>query len=144
MFFKTWLCIQVKAYEEGVDILSYLIERKYLCPLHWGLFKPLEKQVRFEKLKEQNELLRSQLQEKSEYKYEVFLPEGYTKVKKYPVFFTLHGDGKNIEHHKMFWKPDWLLSEGYIVVYLQSSQVSIYEGYLWMGKRMYLFKMLRK
>ena len=73
-----------------------------MCPLHWGLFKQLEKQVRFEKLKEQNELLRSQLQEKSEYKYEVFLPEGYTKVKKYPVFLPYMKMGKILNTIKCF------------------------------------------
>jgi len=61
----------------------------------------------------------------------VYLPEGYTAKKEYPVFFNLHGDGDNIDSHLNHWKPDRLLKRGFIVVYPQSSEILYHDSYAW-------------
>ncbi|MCM1991837.1 hypothetical protein [Oceanirhabdus seepicola] len=131
MIDKARLYTNIGMYEECFDTILYLVNKGFTCPLHWSRFNPLEEDTRFKKLKEKNNLLRKEIQEKSKFEYIVYLPHGYNKEKKYPLFFNLHGDGENIQKHMEFWKPEKFHDREFIVVYIQSSQVSHHNGYAW-------------
>lgn len=131
LFDKAHICIMLGKNDECLNALECLNNKGFVSPLHWNRFNPLHKNVRFFKLKRKNAILRAKAQEKAKLKYEIYLPEGYSENKKYPVFFNLHGDGDDIKEHKKYWKPDMLLQKGFIVVYPQSSQVLYYNGYAW-------------
>lgn len=122
-------------YNETLDIIDNLIENGFICPL-WR-FSSLNKNSRYKSLKAKNDLLRTAAKKESNFKYEVFVPQGYTKEKKYPLFVSLHGDGDNIEYHNRFWKPEFLLKRGFIVVCPQSSQRLEYDSYVWNIKELY-------
>jgi predicted esterase len=111
--------------------LDDLVSQNFVCPLSRDVFKPLFGDVRYLKLKRKNAILRSKLQEKSDFQYKVYLPENYSTKRKYPVFFNLHGDGDNVDRHKKYWKPEGLLRKEFIVVYPQSSQVIYHDGFAW-------------
>ena len=118
--------------EQCIDTLAYLVDNGFLCPLYRRIYEPLKYNLKFKKLKEKNDLLLVQAQEKAKLRYKVFLPEGYREDKKYPVFFNLHGDSENMKFHEGYWTPDVFLKRDFIVVYLQSSQVIMHEGYGWL------------
>jgi predicted esterase len=134
IFQKAKLYSNCKVYEECLAALTYLIEEGFTCPLHWSGFEPLGGDLRFLKLEEKNELLRARDQEKAGFQYNIDLPEGYAKEKKYPVFFNLHGDGDNMELHSQYWKSDALLRKGFIVVNIQASQVTYHNAYAWLKR----------
>ena len=118
--------------EECIDTLAYLVDRQFICPLYRKLYEPLKENVKYARIKEKNDLLRAQAQEKTKFDYKVYLPEGYTEDKEYPVFINLHGDCENMGFHHDYWRPDVFLKKGFIVVYPQSSQVIFHEGYGWL------------
>lgn len=132
IFDKVKIYSNCEMYEECLTNLTYLVEKGFVCPLHWSRFQPLEGDIRYSKLKEKNNLLRAQVQEKAKFQYIIDLPEGYAKEKKYPLFINLHGDGDNIEFHTQYWKSDALLRKGFIVVNIQASQVIQHNGYAWL------------
>lgn len=134
IFHKVKLYSDCKMYEECLAALTYLIEKGFVCPLNWSRFKPLNGDKSYSKLKQKNELLRARDQEKAKFRYAIDVPEGYTKEKRYPLFFNLHGDGENIEIHSQYWKSDVLLRKGFIVVSIQASQVTHHNGYAWLKR----------
>jgi len=118
--------------EKCIDTLEYLIHNQFVCPLYRRVFEPLSQSLRFAKLKKKNDLLRKQAREKATFQYKVYLPEGYTEDKKYPVFFNLHGDCENMNFHHDYWGPEVFLKKEFIVVYPQSSQLIFHESYAWL------------
>ncbi|WP_425445874.1 alpha/beta hydrolase [Dethiothermospora halolimnae] len=119
-------------YDECLKDLTYLVDRGYVCPLFWSRFSdPFTNSKEYTKIREKNDFLRNQQQENVSFEWEVLLPQNYTEGKKYPLFITLHGDGDNIAYHKEFWKPKELLNKGFIVAYIQSSQLDGHNGYTW-------------
>lgn len=129
---KAQLNSKSKLYDECLKDLTYLVDRGYVCPLYWSRFSdPFTKSKDYTKLREKNDLQRSRQQENLSLEWEVLLPQNYTDGKRYPLFINLHGDGDNIAYHKEFWKAEELLNKGFIVVYIQSSQLISHNGYSW-------------
>lgn len=129
MFDKCWFAYSSKKYDITIETLKYMIERKFLCPLYG--FEALKDYEEYKELKKNNDLLLIEAQKQAKFQYEVHTPEGYTEEKRYPLFFNLHGDGDNLEYHKKHWKPNYILDKGYIVVYIQSSQILKHNSYGW-------------
>lgn len=133
---KRWLLYKSEMYDEFYDYLSQMIAKGVTFPLYRH---DSEKQnPQFIVLKKRNDLLLEEMQKKSKFEYVVYVPDDYNERKKYPVFFNLHGDEDSMEFHKQCWKPDWLLKNGFIVVYLQSSQIVYNDAHVWIDREMYL------
>lgn len=132
VFNKARFSTNCKMYDECLETLIYLVDQGYACPLYWKRFEPLKQDIRYANLKQKNDLLIKEIEEKSKPEYVVHLPEGYTEDKQYPLFLNLHGDGENIKEHMKYWKPDIFLKKDFIVVYIQSSQVIYHNGYGWL------------
>lgn len=130
---KAILCHMLGKQEECFNAIEKLINNDYACGPVMMRRLPETQDEKYLKLKEKNEVLINRVQEKAKLKYQVYLPEGYSESNKHPVFFALHGDGMdgNIEGLEMYWKPDELLKQGFIFVYVQSSQVYCHNGYQW-------------
>lgn len=103
-------------------------------PLGWKRFEFLRDSEEYTSIVEANEKLFKEAQKNASFKYEVHLPKDYDPSKKYPLFFSLHGDGSdgNIPNHSWYWKHDLLNQRGFILVYPQSSQVRCHNGYGWL------------
>lgn len=76
--------------------------------------------------------LKERLQRDSRSKWEVFSPAISTK-KPLPVLDLLYGDGQNIEAIKSSWPPHPCVELGYLLLYVQSSRVLMFNGYFWTG-----------
>ncbi|WP_425449770.1 alpha/beta hydrolase [Dethiothermospora halolimnae] len=138
ILFKAILKSKLKLYNACLDDLTYLIQEGYVCPLNLdSLSEPFAKNEEYIKLREKNDSQRRKKQENTKSKWEVLLPQNYNKEKKYPLFISLHGDGDSVEVHKEYWRPDELLNRGFIVVYLQASQVVNHNGYAWLKRVFY-------
>lgn len=135
MMDKCYFAYNCKRYEEVISTLENMIEKGFVCPLSW--FDNLKQHAKYIEIKEKNQLLLIDTQKNTKFQYSVYVPEGYTKEKKYPIFFNLHGDGENAEEHKKYWKPDLFLSKGFIVVYPQSSQVIRHHSYAWINNHLF-------
>lgn len=122
-------------YNETLDIIDNLIDNGFTCPL-WR-FSLLNKNSRYKNLKTKNDILRIATEKEAGCKYKVYVPQGYTKEKQYPLFISLHGDGDNVEYHNRFWKPEFLVKRGFIVVCPQSSQRIAHSSYVWNIKELY-------
>lgn len=120
--------------EECLKIIKTIVDKGYAFPLNWTRFDFLKEHQDYEALITANEELYDQARANASFKYKVHLPKSYNPEKKYPLFFSLHGDGSdgNIPNHSWYWTPDSLLEKGYIVVYPQSSQVRCHNGFGWL------------
>jgi predicted esterase len=87
----------------------------------------------YKSIRERNELLRAQKEKETGLKYKVYLPKGYGEKEKYPLFIAMHGDGDNMNLLMEEWESGTFLNRGYIVVYVQSSQVADHQGYSWIN-----------
>lgn len=135
MIDKARACYRCNLYDETLDIIDNLIDNGFICPL-WR-FSLLNKNSRYKNLKSKNDLLRIEAERESKFKYKVYIPQGYTKEKKYPLFISLHGDGDDVDYHIRFWKPEFLVKRGFIVVCPQSSQRIAHNSYVWNIKELY-------
>ncbi len=127
---------ECERYEDTLNILQLMLGKDFVCPLYY--FDNLKRDEKFIRLKERNNMLLRIAKEKIKFQYQVYLPEGYSNGRKYPVFFNLHGDGDNTKYHKEYWKPEYLLKKGFIVVYLQSSQVLRHNSYGWIKRDIFI------
>lgn len=120
-----------KMYNEYINALTNMIDQGF-SGWRW-LFdiECLKHDQIYLVLKEKNDQLLNIAQEKTKLEYAVHLPEGYTEDKQYPLFLALHGGGGNMAEFSNDWKPDVLLKNDFIFVYVQSSQVSWQNGFNW-------------
>lgn len=126
---------QTNNIEDCPRVIKNSFEKGYSLPLHRSYFDFIREHHEFEVISDLNRKCLQQAKENSKFKYEVHLPQFYEPAKKHPLFFCLHGDGYdcNIRNSSWYWKPDVLLEKGYIVVYVQSSQMYFHNGFGWLS-----------
>jgi len=126
---------QTNNIESCINLIKESLEKGYPFPLHWSNFDLLRNHSEYGSINNLNKKLLLQAKEKSQFKYEVYLPKSYDSTKKHPLFFCLHGDGFrcNLKNTSRNWKPDPLLEKGYIVVYPQSSQMYFHNSFGWLS-----------
>lgn len=117
VWYKAVIYSELQDYQECLNSIDVLIEKGFACPMHWGRFDPLREDATFHKLDKKNRYLLAQAQGKAKMEYKVYLPEGYTQNREYPLFIVLHGDGGggNIKEFRHRWKPDIMLKRDSIV-----------------------------
>lgn len=140
---KIWVNYLLKNVEGFINNIIEAVEKGFICPRWMFEYKrdkeyetfleQWQKDPRYENIKEKNELLRTQKEKLIKLEYKVYLPEQYGKKEKYPIFIVMHGDGDNMNLLMEDWKPETFLNRGYIVVYVQSTQVSDHRGYSWIN-----------
>ncbi|SHH71184.1 hypothetical protein SAMN02745196_01152 [Clostridium collagenovorans DSM 3089] len=133
---KCWLYCNNGQFDEAIEVFTNLIQNGYICPIDWN-FEELKGHERYKELNAKNELLKIEKQKITKFEYVVHVPEGYSKDKKYPLFFSFHGDGENIRNHEKYWLPEWLTQRGFIVVSPQSSKIHYHERFIWIDKAFY-------
>lgn len=140
---KIWTNSLLKRSEEFISNIIEAVGKGFICP-KWmfeyknngdyeTFLKHWQRDARYENIREKNELLRTQKEKRIKLEYKVFFPNGYSEKEKYPIFIAMHGDGDNMELLMKEWKAETFLSRGYIVVYVQSAQVSDQNGYSWIN-----------
>ena len=118
-------------YEESINVISYLLNKGFACDNDIFDEVHLKEDIRYVDLKNKNDSLLTKAREKARFIYAVHLPINYIEGKRYPLFIALHGDPGNIGEFSEYWKPDEFLKKGFIVVYVQSSQLYRHNGFSW-------------
>lgn len=120
-------------YEESFEVVSGLVDRGMPCP-PWAFDRiPFGSEDRMIRLKEKNARLTALAQQRARMEYNVCPPDRYSPAKRYPLFIALHGDGHcNKREFSEQWTPDAFVANGFLMVYVQSSQVRCHDGYGWL------------
>ncbi len=82
-------------------------------------YKAYLKQKKFKDIFRNDHIIRKKVNDNTPLTYEVVTPKNYSKTKKYPAFFILHGGGSTIARAKKNWTSNSLTND-FIVVFLQS------------------------
>lgn len=133
MLIRSKLLALSSRFEESFQVISGLVDRGMPCG-PWAFDRlPFGEEPRMIRLRQENDRLIEQLQQNAKMLYDVRLPAGYSAYKRYPLFMALHGDGYcNIGEFSADWLPEPFLQSGFILVYVQSSQVRCHDGYGWL------------
>jgi len=108
-----------------------MIAKGFFGELEWNIFDPIREDARFKAISEASQRLKAEAQRKARMEYQVYTPEGYSSEQEYPLFIALHGDGHSLAYFKSNWGATGLLNKGFVLVYIQSSQVICTNGFGW-------------
>ena len=120
-------------HEKGIKVLLNAQKKGNwysIWALEGDFFKAFKKFKSFEKVISNNKKMHALAESKVKSFYEVREPEKFDPEKEYPLFIALHGGDGTIEGFKPKWDSDKLKKE-FIVLYVQSSQMSSMNGYHW-------------
>ncbi len=118
---------------KGLEALNFALDRGVWFNIYgFGspAFEPYRELDGFETVVARNDSLRLVAQASSVSGLKVVLPAEYSTEREYPLFIALHGGSGNMEAFSEVWKSD-LLSEEFIVAYVQSSLPVSMTGYSW-------------
>jgi len=134
LFEILWYEIIIYAYAEQYENCLILLEegvaQRFFFSL-WNIFDPLREDDRFKAVVAANQQLKAAAQAQAKMRYEVYTPAGYSTERRYPLFIALHGDGQSLDYFKGHWPATPILEQGFILVYVQSSQVICTNGFGW-------------
>jgi len=122
----------IDQYEKCYEIIETLVRQGYFMPLDGKYWEPLHEKTGFTFLQEESERFRAKAQTQACMEYAVYLPEGYSGEKRYPLFFVLHGDAGNIDQLSWDWQPETVTHLGFVAAYVQSSQVRNSRNFVWL------------
>ncbi|MBK7712606.1 MAG: hypothetical protein IPJ37_17805 [Bacteroidales bacterium] len=115
---------------KSMENWEYGLKKRYFMGLQGVKNDSLINNPEFIRLAKLDKLIEDSLNNASHVKYEVCLPENYSKEKQYPVLFVFHGDGWNIEISKRTWTSK-MMKEKFITVYMQSYIYLTYNTFQW-------------
>ena len=121
----------MKDHDLALDIHEQIVENGFCTVVDWDLFDPIRATPRYQAVLQKSRQFKAQLQQQASRKVEVFTPPGYQPNQQYPLFIALHGDSNDLTTFKDYWPPELLLKHGFIVLYVQSSQVICTDGFGW-------------
>jgi predicted esterase len=114
-----------------LDVIEESLQKGFFLNLEWDVYDPMREDPHFKSMFETNRELRAAAWMQARMTYEVLLPGGYSREKKYPLFITLHGNMSTMLSFKERWEPATMLEQGFVVLYIQSSQVNCTNGFNW-------------
>lgn len=118
-------------HENCLVTLENMTAKGFFGELEWNIFNPLRDDARFKVIFEASQRLKAEAQKSARMEYQVYTPEGYSSEQQYPLFIALHGDGNSLAYFKSNWEATGLLDTGFVLVYIQSSQVICTDGFGW-------------
>ncbi len=121
-----------KQTDQSMDIFEYGYEKGlwYSLDSESKLWESCKESVRFQELVAKNKERKEEAQATAESKYQIYLPEEYSKEQSYPLHIAVHGWGEDIDFFRKFWTSD-KLNKDYITLFVQSSRVVSPIGFGW-------------
>ncbi|MEN8223592.1 MAG: dienelactone hydrolase family protein [Acidobacteriota bacterium] len=123
----------IKEYKKGIKVMLNA-QKKGIWYSPWVLegefFKGFKPYKKYKKVLAVNKKLHASAETKAKSFFEIMEPENFDKKKPYPLFIALHGGDGHIEEFKPRWGSEKLKKE-FIVLFIQSSQMSSMNGYHW-------------
>lgn len=131
--YEGFILVHLGEYEKCLDIVEEGVARGFFFGIQsWSIFDPFRQTERFRAIEEADRHLKIQAQMEAKMAYEVHTPDGYSSEKQYPLFIALHGNGNSLDFFRThWWKPTAIVNEGFVVMYVQSSQVECTNGFGW-------------
>jgi len=133
LFNLVWLYWQENNFDKMMNCYSRGHEKGYYFPIWLGVDpwkKNFETNKHFQKIIKKNNELLAKANIDSKPGYEVLLPEGYSKEKKYPVIILLHGWTESNKHYGRVWTSE-IIKKNVISGFLRSSQIVGMNAYGW-------------
>jgi predicted esterase len=121
---------QAKLFDLAMDNWELGQSRGLFFPTGSKLYEPLFRTGRYVRFLAANQELLAEAKKNARAKYDVALPEAYDASKEYPVFIVMHGNNINSAVIMPKWKLNSLAGR-VILAFLQSSQVSGSESFIW-------------
>jgi predicted esterase len=118
-----------------LDTIEESLHNGFFMYLEWDVFDPIRDSARFKAAFDTNLRRRIDFQAQAKMIYQVMLPEAYSQDCRYPLFIACHGNMSANESFKERWEPAAMLAAGFVVVYIQSSQVICTNGFNWTDYR---------
>ncbi|MCP4536862.1 MAG: hypothetical protein GY832_06920 [Chloroflexi bacterium] len=131
--YEGFIWIRLEEYEKCLGIVEECLANSLFVGIDaWDILDPFRHTERFKAIEAEDHRLKAQAQMQAKMEYEVHTPDGYTPEKQYPLFIALHGNGNSVDFFRThWWKPTAALSKGFVVLYVQSSQVFCTNGFSW-------------
>ena len=132
LIYKAFSLVRLGRPRESLDGFAALIRAGYSCNLQSAALSNLRVLGDFSDIERENDRLTEEARRHARLEYRVALPEGYDPKAPHPVVFALHGDGDNMDNMIEYWPAQPMLARGFIVVYVQSSQLLFTEAFAWL------------
>ena len=130
--FKAYLLARLGRAPETLDVVRAMHRVGYACGLSWSAFDALRGLDGYEEAARENDRLIAEAQRDARLEIDVVTPPTYDSSVPAPLAILLHGDGENMENLKGFWRPEAMLERGFVVAYLQSSQLVFTRKFAWL------------
>ncbi len=132
LLYKFFLFMALDDHDRWLTALETMVDNNLFTGLEWEMFNPIRDNPRFKVVVAKNAELRAAAQKQARMTVQVHTPANYTPEQVYPLFIALHGDGhKVIDFIDNYWPTETILAQGFILVYVQSSQIVTSGGYGW-------------
>lgn len=116
-------------YDACLTTLEAVVAEGFFCALDWDVMDPIREEPRFKRILKRCQELKAATQASMCFK--LFRPNNYSPEKTYPLFIALHGDGHSQAYFETLWPTQEILNQGFVLVYVQSSQVICRNGFGW-------------
>ena len=130
--FKASLAARCGHAELAFTILQAILRSGFSSNLTWSVFDSLRSLDGFADFERENEALLARERAEATRKLEVCVPEGFDPEEARPLCLLLHGDGESADILKGQWSIEPLLARGFVVAFVQSSQLSFTNHYAWL------------
>ncbi len=126
----------VGGFEKSFEIWNNGFEKGfYYCIIpQWDIYKPFNNIDGFEEIYKKDREIREKAIQNTSIKSEIIKPDNYDSKKDYPLLIVLHGGGSSNETSMKYWNSS-ILSENYIVAFLQSYLTYDMNSYGWSWDR---------
>ena len=131
LWYEAIIYVITEDHENCLAALENMTDKGFFGELEWRFFDPIRDDARFRVLFEASKRLKAAAEKNARMEYQVYTPDGYTSEQQYPLFIALHGDGHSLAYFKYHWEAAGLLEQGFVLVYIQSSQVICTDGFGW-------------
>jgi|GEM_PF-2614748 predicted esterase len=129
---RVFLLSRLERAAETLDVVQAFHKTGYSCPLDWAIFDLVRALPEYEDVEQENVRLIAAEKGNAELDLLIYLPKDYDSIKAYPLILLMHGDGQNNDVMQRMWPVEAMLERGFIVAFIQSSQL-VYTGHtLWL------------
>jgi predicted esterase len=140
---RAFLLSRLERAAETLDVVQAFHKTGYSCPLQWKIFDLVRVLPEYEDAEQENVCLIAAEKGNPKLDLLIYLPKDYDSVKAYPLILLMHGGGQNNDIMQRMWPVDAMLERGFIVAFIQSSQVVYTAHAVWVNDPVTAWKDVR-
>ena len=132
VLFKAYLLARLGRAEQVLETVQSMLHAGYTLRLTWPGFDLVRELPGYAELEKEMAVQLEEEKSQAVREINVILPESYDSASEHPLCLLLHGDGEDSAKLRMHWPTGPLLERGYIVAFVQSSQLVFTNRYAWL------------